>query len=172
MGAGGAIPLGARRRFAPRGAAVIEEHTCRRCGAPIPRHAPRGACPACLLGDAMGAGDPGPAQASSSLSVPSYGNGETTAVDRTDAGSLRSAGSNTLTILSRAYGEMPRVLLRDPAGSPETPVPAPPSAGEAPPATLTGRYHLYGEIARGGMGAVLKGHDAELNRDLAVKVLL
>src|SRR5262249_54756730 len=74
--------------------------------------------------------------------------------------------------LSRAYGEMPRVLLRDPAGSPETPVPASPSAGEAPPATLTGRYHLYGEIARGGMGAVLKGHDAELNRALPVKVLL
>ena len=35
-----------------------------------------------------------------------------------------------------------------------------------------GRYQLLGEIARGGMGAVLKGHDPELNRDLALKVLL
>ncbi|HZU38869.1 MAG TPA: tetratricopeptide repeat protein, partial [Gemmataceae bacterium] len=34
------------------------------------------------------------------------------------------------------------------------------------------RYLLAGEIARGGMGAVLKGHDGELGRDIAVKVLL
>ncbi len=35
-----------------------------------------------------------------------------------------------------------------------------------------GRYQLFGEIARGGMGAVLKGRDIDLGRDLAVKVLL
>jgi serine/threonine-protein kinase len=34
------------------------------------------------------------------------------------------------------------------------------------------RYQLFGEIARGGMGAVLKGRDVDLGRDLAVKVLL
>ena len=34
------------------------------------------------------------------------------------------------------------------------------------------RYQLFGEIARGGMGAVLKGRDPDLGRDLAVKVLL
>lgn len=34
------------------------------------------------------------------------------------------------------------------------------------------RYQLQGEIARGGMGAILKGRDTDLGRDLAVKVLL
>ena len=34
------------------------------------------------------------------------------------------------------------------------------------------RYQLSGEIARGGMGAVLRGRDVDLGRDLAIKVLL
>jgi serine/threonine-protein kinase len=39
-------------------------------------------------------------------------------------------------------------------------------AGEA------GRYHLIGEIARGGMGVIFKGRDVDLGRDLVVKVIL
>jgi serine/threonine-protein kinase len=34
-----------------------------------------------------------------------------------------------------------------------------------------GNYQILGEIARGGMGTVLKGHDTDLGRDIAVKVL-
>jgi serine/threonine-protein kinase len=34
------------------------------------------------------------------------------------------------------------------------------------------RYQLQGEIARGGMGAVLRGRDVDLGRDMAIKVLL
>lgn len=34
------------------------------------------------------------------------------------------------------------------------------------------RYQLEGEIARGGMGAILKGRDTDLGRELAIKILL
>jgi serine/threonine-protein kinase len=45
------------------------------------------------------------------------------------------------------------------------------SGGSAVP-ERAGRYPVLGEIGRGGMGAVLRGRDPDLNRDLAVKVLL
>src|SRR5215468_5607296 len=48
-----------------------------------------------------------------------------------------------------------------------------PQSDAMPPKEQTGdRYQLFGEIARGGMGAVLRGRDVDLGRDLAVKVLL
>jgi len=34
-----------------------------------------------------------------------------------------------------------------------------------------GKYDIEREIGRGGMGVVLKAHDAELNRPLAIKIL-
>ncbi len=41
-----------------------------------------------------------------------------------------------------------------------------------PPGAGPGGLQLLGEIARGGIGTVLKGRDPDLSRDLAVKVLL
>jgi serine/threonine-protein kinase len=49
--------------------------------------------------------------------------------------------------------------------------PAAPHSDE-PPAGTAGRNLLFGEIARGGMGAILRGRDPALGRELAVKVLL
>jgi tetratricopeptide (TPR) repeat protein len=46
-------------------------------------------------------------------------------------------------------------------------------ASETAPDTagLIGRYPVFGEIGRGGMGAVLRGRDPLLGRELAIKVL-
>jgi eukaryotic-like serine/threonine-protein kinase len=63
------------------------------------------------------------------------------------------------------------VLLREAKGESDHVVK--PNSDAMPPKSTTGdRYQLFGEIARGGMGAVLRGHDVDLGRDLAVKVLL
>ncbi len=48
-----------------------------------------------------------------------------------------------------------------------------PSSAEMPgPTDRSCRLQLLGEVARGGMGAILKGRDTDLGRDLAIKVLL
>src|SRR5262249_21726927 len=63
------------------------------------------------------------------------------------------------------------VLFREGKGEREPVVR--PSSDPTPQQSETGdRYQLFGEIARGGMGAVLRGRDRDLGRDLAVKVLL
>jgi serine/threonine-protein kinase len=75
--------------------------------------------------------------------------------------------------LARSIGSIPRVLLPDTENDDRGVAVIKPSSPEMPPASeRSGRYQLFGEIARGGMGAVLKGRDPDLGRDLAVKVLL
>ncbi len=51
------------------------------------------------------------------------------------------------------------------------PLPRVPAATDELPAQV-GRYRLEGEIARGGMGLVLRVHDEDFDRPLAMKVLL
>ena len=57
--------------------------------------------------------------------------------------------------------------------SPRAPMPSEPSPPDSPArGSDPGRLQVLGEIARGGMGVVLKGRDSDLGRDLAVKILL
>ncbi len=46
------------------------------------------------------------------------------------------------------------------------------TATTSQPIDASGRYNLREEIARGGMGAIYRGFDNQLRRDLAIKVLL
>jgi formylglycine-generating enzyme required for sulfatase activity len=46
------------------------------------------------------------------------------------------------------------------------------AAAPAPPAWQVGRFAIREQMARGGMGAILRGHDGDLRREVAVKVLL
>jgi serine/threonine-protein kinase len=68
-------------------------------------------------------------------------------------------------------GDLRPVLLKEAEG--ESAHVVEPKSDAMPSPEQTGdRYQLQGEIARGGMGAVLRGRDVDLGRDLAVKVLL
>jgi serine/threonine-protein kinase len=70
-----------------------------------------------------------------------------------------------------SLGDMRPPLLKEAEG--ESAHVVQPKSDAMPPPEQTGdRYQLQGEIARGGMGAVLRGRDVDLGRDLAVKVLL
>ncbi len=86
---------------------------------------------------------------------------------------LEPASATALRDVAEVMGGLPRVLLRDvdPAEAATEPLGAT-AKDLSGSGTKIGRYELLGEIARGGMGAVLKAVDPDLNRELAVKVLL
>ncbi len=102
---------------------------------------------------------------------------EQTAADSLDAGLAAGFGrpaaapGSLMTRLRDDCGALPPVLLRDADGD-SSDVLRPKSDAMPKAAEAGERYQLAGEIARGGMGAVLRGRDIELGRELAFKVLL
>jgi serine/threonine-protein kinase len=80
-------------------------------------------------------------------------------------------GLSALSTFDFGQGEPPHVLLRELPDELE-PLLKPRSVTIPHHGASAGRFQLHGEIARGGMGAVLKCRDVDLGRDLAVKVLL
>ncbi len=129
---------------------MAEIRRCKRCGNPLPADAPDGTCPVCMLRAGL----------------------EPASADVT-FGFEPTLPGHVLEGLARSIGPIPRVLLPDTATDDASVAVIKPSSDEMPaPAERGDRYQLFGEIARGGMGAVLKGRDPDLGRDLAVKVLL
>ena len=103
--------------------------------------------------------DPGHTVDVSSVPADSLDAGLAAGFGRLAAGPRSSLGDMRPVLLKEAEGESAHVVK--------------PKSDAMPPPEQTGdRYQLHGEIARGGMGAVLRGRDVDLGRDLAVKVLL
>jgi hypothetical protein len=129
------------------------EERCRVCGDMLPSGAANGRCPDSLLQEGARWGDsatddPVPAQ---------------------ETGSYEPVVSG----MPDEPGEGPRVHLRDSeAETGPGPVVRPASPEMPGPDDQSDRFEILDELARGGMGAILKGHDPRIGRDLAVKVLL
>ncbi|MEO1528123.1 MAG: protein kinase [Planctomycetota bacterium] len=83
---------------------------------------------------------------------------------------LTDANQSVLRLMDATMADVPSVSLRE-EKQPDGPIQRP-SSEEIPRQPSNGRYRLDAEIARGGMGAILRGRDVDIGRDLAVKVLL
>ena len=90
-------------------------------------------------------------------------------IDPSTDGSAMPSG--LLSTLDFGHGSPPQIHLHELLDEREPLVN--PRSAEMPDhgGSELGRYQLQGEIARGGMGVILKGHDIDLGRDVAIKVL-
>ncbi len=136
---------------------------CPICGAKLPAQTPEGLCPGCLMQQALAGSD---ADAGHKLDTGMHSRVELTV-------SLEPVCSAALAEIAGSIGGLPRILLRETDAEPGAGRIVKPASPEMPePASRPDKFQLFGEIARGGMGSVLRGRDVDLGRDLAVKVLL
>ena len=77
-------------------------------------------------------------------------------------------GDSVLDRIGEVTGKKPKVSLRDAQEQGHTPMLKPLGPDDA---KNTGKYVIQGELGRGGVGAVHKGHDQDLGRDVAMKFL-
>jgi eukaryotic-like serine/threonine-protein kinase len=117
---------------------------CPDCGAKLSN----GLCPRCLVKLGLDGAVPADREAGDTLDLP-------------------ARPGSVLDTIGATIGAVPRVLLRDTAfGEEPSPIVRPTNGDGA-----STRYRIDGEIARGGMGSILKGRDPDLGRDVAIKVL-
>jgi tetratricopeptide (TPR) repeat protein len=144
---------------------VADRDRCRECGEKLRADVPGGLCPDCLprAGVTAGAWVEGERH-----DVP-----DATAAWARASSLAATSAPGTLARLAETLADIPRVHLRDmePFTGPG-PVVRPRSAEMPEPSDRLARLQLLGEVARGGMGVIIKGRDSDLGRDLAVKVLL
>jgi serine/threonine protein kinase len=144
------------------------EDFCLDCGSKRAAKLPAGLCPRCLLRLAMGVDLSSGTRAGVDFDRPAEILPE--AIRSSSEGTGDSQASGVSMTLDRSIAPFPTILLRDPPGDARLVLPR--SSGTPDLSGLAGRYQIVGEVARGGMGAVLQGRDVDLGPDLAIKVIL
>jgi hypothetical protein len=144
---------------------------CPDCGSKKPANSPARDCPHCLLRLGLVAGlSIGPVEEIDDGGAPERNGALRRADHHAVAARVENLEGSVLKDLDQSIGPVNRVMLREwPTGAPLVGAHSSEMRG---PSGCDGRYRLEGELARGGMGAVLKGRDVNLGRDLAIKVIL